>query len=210
MLPLTLLASTVDASSSTWPTVDCGSLLRDDLAPRTAALDDLRGAIVTRGFFYCAGVGELFNESYIASIYDFSRRAHALPPAVKRRHSRPHGGYTGPDAGVMGNVHELGKLPSLRAWDYSREPNAFVATQCAGSAGGSGGGDEGGGSGKYPGPELLSPRFEDVVGDLYDRQQTLAAALLEAIGEVLGLPPDAFTRHLADGELGTVRLMRYP
>ena len=27
---------------------------------------------------------------------------------------------------------------------------------------------------------------------------------------MLGLPPDAFTRHLADGELGTVRLMRYP
>ena len=56
-------------------------------------------------------VGEkvFLNADYIESIYAYSKKAHGLPEATKRRHARPHGGYVGPDVGVSANVHEPGK-----------------------------------------------------------------------------------------------------
>ena len=64
---------------------------------------------------------------YIASVYEFSRRAHALPADVKRRFARPRGGYSGSDAGVEELAYEAGTTSAVRAWDYARENNSSHA-----------------------------------------------------------------------------------
>ena len=195
---LSVGAIAVTSSASDWPTVDCGALLDDASSPRGAALTDIKAAVESRGFFYCGNVDTILDAEYIESIYEYSRKAHSLSEATKRQHARPHGGYVGPDVGVSANVHEPGKLPSVRSWDYSRTPNHFVAAEAESSS-----------RGKYPPVDVLAPQFEAVLSELFDRQQWLGVALLEAFAEVLGLDRDAFSRHIGD-EVGTIRLLHYP
>lgn len=184
-----------------WPTVDCGALLaRDDTVLRKGELGVLRAALETRGFFYCANIDALMDAEYLGAVYEYARRAHGLPPEVKRRHARPHGGYTGADVGVPELAYEAGKPASVSAWDFARENNSFVATEAGADAS------------KYPSEAVLSPSFESFVGELFDRQQKLGVALLEAFAEMLGLQRNTFSRHMLEGgnELGTVRLLHYP
>mmetsp|Transcript_50069 Transcript_50069/g.161814 ORF Transcript_50069/g.161814 Transcript_50069/m.161814 type:complete len:379 (+) Transcript_50069:127-1263(+) len=204
-MPLGFFAAAAAQSdlSDAWPTVDCGALLADDggclaangggRSARGAALASLRSALETRGFFYCSNLDALMDADYIASVYEFSRRAHALPADVKRRFARPRGGYSGSDAGVEELAYEAGTTSAVRAWDYARENNSSQGFWFRN---------------RYPD---FSPPFEEFIGDLFARQQRLAVALLEGLAEMLGLERDAFSRHLRDGaELGTVRLLRYP
>ncbi|EOD09489.1 hypothetical protein EMIHUDRAFT_197950 [Emiliania huxleyi CCMP1516] len=194
-MPLGFFAAAAAQSdlSDAWPTVDCGALLADDggslaangggRSARGAALASLRSALETRGFFYCSNLDVLMDADYIASVYEFSRRAHALPADVKRRFARPRGGYSGSDAGVEELAYEAGTTSAVRAWDYARENNSSQGFWFRN---------------RYPD---FSPSFEEfigepglrlvvgrrdsvvnwatAVGDLFARQQRLAVALLE-------------------------------
>ena len=51
-------------------------------------LEQLHHALESRGFFYCANVDALMDEAYIASVYEYAKRAHALPADVKRLHNQ--------------------------------------------------------------------------------------------------------------------------
>lgn len=205
-LPALALALAHTIVAVDWPTVDCGALLLDvnhenstSTQLRQSALASLREALMSRGFFYCANCDSLMDAEYIASVYDYSRKAHSLSAEVKRKHARPKGAYTGEDIGVDELAYEAGTKSIVRAWDFARENNSFVATEAASA------------SDKYPDGAVLSPRFDEFVGELFDRQQRLAVALLEAIAEMLGLARDTFSRHMVDGvELGTTRLLHYP
>ena len=212
-MPLGFFAAAAAQSdlSDAWPTVDCGALLADDggslaangggRSARGAALASLRSALETRGFFYCSNLDALMDADYIASVYEFSRRAHALPADVKRRFARPRGGYSGSDAGVEELAYEAGTTSAVRAWDYARENNSSQGFWFRN---------------RYPD---FSPPFEEfigepglrlvvgrrdsvvrwrgatAVGDLFARQQRLAVALLEGLAEMLGLERDAFSRR---------------
>jgi isopenicillin N synthase-like dioxygenase len=85
--------------STAVPLVDVAALQSSGSA-RAAAVKSLHTALVDRGFFYAANVSSL-PASYIASIYDYSHRVHALPVDVKRRFAQRGGtgAYSGPDIG---------------------------------------------------------------------------------------------------------------
>lgn len=186
----------VPSAESAFPVVDCSALLvtLDDFAStakRTAALSQMRSALETRGFFYAAGV-ETLPAGYIAEVYDFARKAHALPSSVKASWVRPRGTYSGADVGELELAYEAGTKSSVRSWDYQRIMRS-----------------EGAESYQYPGEDLLQPDFASFVDDLYSRQDVLADALFVGVAEMLSLAPDTFSKRRS-GDMGTIRLLHYP
>lgn len=165
-----------------WPVVDFGAL--EAPSSRPGELERLQRALLHRGFFYAANVSEL-DAAYLSEVYALAARAHALPVDTKKQYGRPVGGYSGDDVGVPELAYETKKKSTVRAWDYARERNSFV-------------------SASYP------PGMEAALAELFDRQATLARVVLRAMAECLGLDPDAFARLADRGDLGTVRLLRYP
>jgi len=144
--------------------------------------------------------------AYIAQVYGYARKAHALPAEVKRRFARGSGSgaYSGPDVGQPEVAYELGSVSTVRAWDYSRQ--AFTL--------GSGRRDAGAREERYPDGDLIQPPFAEFLEDLYERQNVLARGLMVAFAEVLGLPCntflDMFEGEDGGGDFGTIRLLHYP
>ena len=81
--------------STSYPTTACGHPLID-VSPllhgvdSTATIRHLRASLLERGYFYAANV-DVLPEGYISGVYDYSRRAHALPSRVKE-HYKQRGG----------------------------------------------------------------------------------------------------------------------
>ena len=200
------------AAGHTHPSVSVGALLHDgDAAAREAALGDLRAALLDGGpgYFYAADVQGVLGADYLRTIYDFSERLHTLPIAEKQPFLGTGGSatagavYSGEDAGVAEPAYDPALRASVRSWDYSRPGMAY----------------------SRPGTEpdatpLASPNprpssfptddFERTMEGLYDRQNVVGAALLEAFAEMFSLPRDTFERHFSAGDMGTIRLLHYP
>ena len=62
------------------PLVDCSALSRRAGPARAAAVSEIGAALREVGYFYASSVDEL-PADYIASVYEYGARAHALPPA---------------------------------------------------------------------------------------------------------------------------------
>jgi isopenicillin N synthase-like dioxygenase len=92
-----------------------------DHPDRFEALDKIRSALQTRGYFYASGV-DMLPEDYISKVYDYSRRLHSLSAETKRTFVPPVGSYFGPDVGDdhAEYAYEAGTKVSVRAWEYSR------------------------------------------------------------------------------------------
>ena len=85
------VSTTSAATRHGHPLVDVAALRQPAGDPaRSAAVASLRSAIFDRGYFYAANVAEL-PEAYLAGIYAYSRRVHALSPAVKRKYAQRGG-----------------------------------------------------------------------------------------------------------------------
>eukprot|EP01062_Namystynia_karyoxenos_P017174 TRINITY_DN16302_c0_g1_i1.p1 TRINITY_DN16302_c0_g1~~TRINITY_DN16302_c0_g1_i1.p1 ORF type:complete len:387 (+),score=93.59 TRINITY_DN16302_c0_g1_i1:81-1163(+) len=176
------------------PHVDMQCLIQPGHHGRGAALRQMRDALTTRGYFYASNVPSLPLE-YIQSVYRYSAELHALPVDLKRSFVRPHGSYSGADAGDDEPAYEAGSSASVRSWDYSR-------TRFTG--------------GDTAWPDLPSPLpglgYEGFMDDLYARQDALARALMTGFADMLGLPSDTFSQHFVGegGDMGTIRLLFYP
>ena len=150
---------------SSYATTPCGHPLIDVAAAlectvsaeRAAAIISIGAALRERGYFYCSNVPEL-SPDYIRSIYAYSRRAHALPLAVKRAHAQRGGcgSYQGPDIGQYELAYEVGKQSSAHSWDYSRTRFTLGAGDSLAAT--------------YPGADVLQPPFATVLDELYERQ----------------------------------------
>eukprot|EP00966_Prymnesium_polylepis_P034519 802633-Prymnesium_polylepis.1 len=186
--------TTTPCGTTTHPLIDISPLFDDGDSPeRAAAVSSIGAAMRTRGYFYCVNVDAL-PADYIASVYEYSRRLHSLPLDVKKAFSqRGSGSYTGEDIGEAELEYEVGVKSSARAWDYSRTMFS-LGTAAA----------------RYPAADVIEPPFEAVLGELYERQNTLARGLLGAFGEALGLPRSTFVEMFEHEHLGTVRLIHYP
>ena len=164
--------------------------------------------------------------------YDMLRRAHALPPEQREAFShrgdqgadmkttdfyavdpeasgprsrlycayqypRPrfclssllHGGRLLHADSAREEAYEPGTEATAEAWSFSRSRDASAEAGIS--------------------PAGL-PGLDTFMDDLYSQQDSLALGLLGAIAEALGLPAHAFTQHLNTGDLGTIRLMKYP
>ena len=122
--------------------------------------------------------------------FDVCRRAHALPEVERQRFAGRRDGsrltYSASE-----EAYEVGTEASAESWNFSRTREWSIGDQ----------------EGKSP--EGLE-ELDSFVNDLYSRQDQLAMHLLEAVAESLSLPTETFTQHLHQGDLGTVRLMKYP
>jgi isopenicillin N synthase-like dioxygenase len=145
------------------------------------AAEAIGSALLTRGFFFAKNV---LAKDTLAHVYEASRHAHGLSVEEKLLYARH--GYTGPDVNAEELAYESTKRSTVRAWDYAKEENSFVPTDT-----------------RYPGD------LEAVASQLYDQQATIGKALLTAMALGLGLPADTFAQHTT-GELGSLRLLRYP
>jgi isopenicillin N synthase-like dioxygenase len=101
--------------------------------------------------------------------------------------------YSGLDAGQAEPAYDPTQTASVRSWDYARPalPRAGDLTARP----------------QLPWP---TPTFRDTIDELYDRQNLLGVALLEAFAEVLDLPRHTFAEHFQAGDMGTIRLLSYP
>eukprot|EP01065_Artemidia_motanka_P016012 TRINITY_DN19731_c0_g1_i1.p1 TRINITY_DN19731_c0_g1~~TRINITY_DN19731_c0_g1_i1.p1 ORF type:complete len:360 (+),score=97.30 TRINITY_DN19731_c0_g1_i1:62-1141(+) len=176
------------------PRLDMRPVLAPDHPGRQAALGQMREALMTRGYFYACNA-ECLPLDFIADVYRYHEALHDLPVDLKRRFLRPHGSYSGEDAGDAEPAYEAGSVASVRAWDYSR--TRFEET-----------GDQ------YP--PLPSPvpglGYKGFMDDLYERQDVLARALMVCFAEMLDLPSDTFAKMFdgEGGDMGTIRLLHYP
>ena len=176
-----------------WPVVDCSVFEPHDAAgsqsdtinkeDEEAAVREIGKALLTRGFFFAK---HALDTDYIEEVYQASRRAHALPPGEKLKYAKR--GYTGPDVGVEELSYEPTKKSVVMAWDYAKEDHGFVSAS----------------ANRYP------SFLEEASSLLYDRQAALGKVLLKAMARSLGLPPETFSQHTTGGELGSLRLLRYP
>jgi isopenicillin N synthase-like dioxygenase len=138
----------------------------------------------------------VFNR-YIASIYAYARRAHALPPDVKRRY---HPAYTGPDIDKPELAYAAGSVSTVRGWDYSRTRFTQEASDATAP--------------RYPPASVLDPPYAEVLDTLYENQNKLSELLLVGLAETLELPSETlkgmFSGPDRSGDFGTIRLLHYP
>ena len=184
------------------PVVDIAGLRRGD----EVQTRELRRALLDHGYFYAANVEDLPAE-YIASVYDYSRRAHALPASVKRTYAQRGGtgSYSGPDIGQPELQYEAdGAKANVCGWDYSR--TRFSLGDARTFAEGS--------DARYPPEGILSPSFSTVLDELYERQDNLARVLMTGFEAALDLPERTllgmFEGEGSEGDYGTIRLLMYP
>ena len=155
------------AARGAHPRVDIAALKRGE----PGAVGDLRSALLDHGYFYCANVVEIPSE-YIRSIYAYSRRVHALPSEVKRKYAQRGGtgSYSGPDIGQHELQYEAdGQVATVSGWDYSRARFSLGVSGYEGDA-------------RYPSADELTPRFAEVLDELYSKQDGLARVLLGGLG----------------------------
>ena len=179
-------------------------------ARRDDAARHIGDALFSHGYFYASGV-ETLPESYIAGIYEYSRRAHALPAAAKSPY-RQRGGlgtYSGPDVGQPELNYDASDVPAtVRGWDYSRSRFSLAKSTAQEPS------SDPVSDPRYPPASVLSPPFGAVLDELYARQDVLARALLGGFERALGLPDrtllSMFDGDGAVGDFGTIRLLLYP
>jgi len=181
-----------------------------DSAPsgeHAATLAAMRAALTEHGYFYASGVAPVLPEALINSTYAFADRLHDLPLATKQLYARPEGSgetvngiYSGADVGATEPAYEVGTLSLVRSWEYSRTRRPDGATDSSGfpQAETVGWGDHGDGT------------FLSMLDHLYAQQDALARALMLAFAEMFALPRRTFLQHFDGGDLGTIRLLRYP
>lgn len=183
-----------------FPTVDVGGLLPGAADARRAeserALVSALLAPDAPGFFYCANAPAELDAAYLARIYAFVARAHALPPSVKAPFAAADAGsgelgvaYNGADVGHPEPSYDGVTVATARAWDYS--PHGVLR------------------AGEGWDAELPAD-FASEFAELYARQNALGNAVLGGIARVLGVEADAFSRSFDRGDLGTIRLIDYP
>lgn len=125
-----------------------------------------------------------------------ARVSTALPVELKTRFIGTGGSatagatYSGLDVGQAEPAYDPSQRASVRSWDYARP--------CTRA-------DDDVDPLQWP-----TPAFRGIIDDLYDRQNVLGVALLEAFAEVLELPPETFVQHFETGDMGTIRLLSYP
>eukprot|EP00040_Diaphanoeca_grandis_P017581 m.91924 g.91924 ORF g.91924 m.91924 type:complete len:440 (+) comp26510_c0_seq2:129-1448(+) len=184
------------------PVINVSSLIRldnCDNGDRANVIQAIGDAFRQRGYFYARGV-DCLPEDYIDSIYEYSKRLHSLPIETKQRF-RDGKAYTGQDAGKAEHDYDKGTVSTVRAWDYSRLRFTLADVN-----------ENSQDSQLYPQTDVIEPPYEQVLDTLYERQNVLGSALLEAFGEMLGLQPTIFKKMFeqGDGDFGTIRLLRYP
>jgi isopenicillin N synthase-like dioxygenase len=197
------LSSNAFATPCGHPLIDVTALARGCAQANKA----LRSALFERGYFYAAKV-ESLPAAYIADMYAYSARMHALPLQVKRQYLQRGGTgcYSGPDVGQPELQYEAdGAVATVHGWDYSRA--RFSLATDLGQRPADPADDP-----RYPPASALDPPFARVLDELYSRQDELARVLLGAFEVALQLP-QATLRGMFEGEggdFGTIRLLRYP
>lgn len=195
--------STVDRH----PVVDVSPVLLPGHPDRATTVRQIGSALRGRGYFYCQNV-DVLPASYISEVYEYSKRLHDLPTAVKKEYAQTdgHGAYSGQDIGQNELAYDPGTVATVRAWDYSR--TRFTLTK------GPGLGAQADSKGnRYPDASVVSPPYVEFLDSLYERQNVLGHALLGAFAECLGLPTGTFQDMFTDGaggDFGTIRLLSYP
>ena len=191
--------ATVPGTSA--PLIDVSPVLEPDHPRRGAAVREIGDALRAEGYFYAQGVTQM-PASYIAEIYRYAAKCHALPLPVKRAFSQRdgHGAYAGPDVGQPELAYEPGTVSTVHAWDYSRTRFTLASGERDAN--------------RYPEADVLSPPYAEVLGELYERQNALGRGLMGAFAETLGLPAATFAEMFAgddgEGDFGTIRLLHYP
>jgi len=193
------------------PEVDCGALL-PNASPhhRAAALRQVRRALVDAdapGYFVASNLQEVFPEEYMKRIYRFANLLHALPVEEKLKFDRRSGEagvhYSGPDVGLPELNYDptTYKSSTAHAWEYCAVramPGRGVVASAVHEA-------------NATLPALTeSWHFANEMRELYRRQDMVGEALLMAFAEALDLPSNTFVDLFAGGDLGTIRLIRYP
>lgn len=182
-----------------FPVIDCSPLLAKDgeegiATQREATLKQIRCALEKRGFFYVAGFQELTSD-YLAHVYSYARKAHALPTSEKARWTRPKGGsYSGLDVQEEEPRYISSEKSNVRAWDYRRDSSGNKGGQAAYD---------------YPGDDILQPNFARFLDSLYERQEEIKKVMLTAVAEIFGLESDTFSRYVPQ-DMGEMRMLYYP
>ena len=199
--PLSSTVATGRRYLSSVRAVDVGGLLSGaPAARRRDAVEAIHFSLLSpRGGGYIIAENlPAFDDAYVEGIYRFSRIAHALPVDVKKQFAGQGGAakegvtYSGTDAGQPEPSYDPATVATACSLDYSR------------------GGKSALGAHVFPPMPAADISFDGVLGELYDRQNVVAAALLEGVAEALGEPRDTFAKHFATGDMGTIRLISYP
>ncbi|MCB9763387.1 MAG: isopenicillin N synthase family oxygenase [Alphaproteobacteria bacterium] len=177
------------------PVVHLPDYLHGDPETRVAFIETLGGGLEALGFVAVTGHG--IDEALLARAYAVTRQLFALPLGVKALHETPEDGrqrgYTSFGVEHAKDQH----MPDLKEfWHVGRElPPEHRLTR----------------SGAIPRnhfPEEL-PAFREVALQLFDAMERFAMALLDAVGEYLGLR-DGFFRNLTRDGNSVLRLIHYP
>lgn len=141
------------------------------------------------------------SKEYIKSVYDYARTLHNLPLNVKQEYSQRdgHGAYSGLDIGQAELAYDPNSVATVRAWDYSR--TRFTLKK-----------EDDPSKNRYPGIDVVKPEYVSFLDDLYERQNVLGSALMEAFAISLNLQRQTFSKMFQgeNGDFGTIRLLRYP
>lgn len=171
-------------SDELWPTIDCQGLFTGPGHPDYSKIVTAIGkALTTRGFFFAPNA---VDSQLISDAYAAAKQAHDLPSSTKMAFAGK--GYTGPDVDIAELAYEPQTTSIVRAWDYAKADNTFVATDAA-----------------YP------PYLDIIASRLYDEQAKFARVFLQALSEALDVPAEQnLAQHSTTGELGTLRFLKYP
>jgi isopenicillin N synthase-like dioxygenase len=180
--------------------VDVSSLFDDNPNSNNHIYIEIRDALQNRGYFYAQNVPSLSKE-YIRSTYAYADKLHQLPIEVKQEYSQRdgHGAYSGLDIGQAELAYDPSSVATVRAWDYSR--TRFTLKR-----------NDDPSKNRYPGKDVISPQYVDVLDELYERQNELGRVLMTAFAKCLDLPSETFANMFdgENGDFGTIRLLRYP
>ena len=187
-------------SSASHPIVDVSTLFETISKDNEDVYRKIRYALQNRGYFYAQNVPSLSKE-YIDSVYDYAKKLHELPIDCKREFSQRdgHGAYSGLDIGQAELAYDPNSVATVRAWDYSR--TRFTLKRKDDPS-----------KNRYPDRDVISPKYVDVLDELYERQNELGRVLMTAFAKCLNLPSETFANMFdgQNGDFGTIRLLRYP
>lgn len=185
---------------------------KSQMERRSNTVAKIGRALKERGYFYAQNVSVLPLD-YLNFIYEYSKHLHSLPLHVKTKYAQRggHGAYSGIDIGQPELAYDPTTIASVHAWDYSR--TCFTLSQ----------NNDIWNSNSYPDSnDGVEPDYQQVLDDLYERQNILARALMGAFAESLGLsistfvemfdgkPSDSSCQQTEGGDFGTIRLLHYP
>jgi isopenicillin N synthase-like dioxygenase len=170
-------------------TVRCDVLCDSAHPERLEEAERLCAALRRNGHVFLDGA-TMLPPQLLRRTFELCRRAHALPRAERQRFA---GGLerTRLTYSATEEAYEVGTQASAESWNFSRSREWSAGEQQGVS------------------PEGLE-ELDEFIDDLYSRQDQLALGLLAAMSDSLGLPTQTFGKHLHQGDLGTVRLLKYP